>query len=230
METAINCERASQLLNDCVPTVRPPDRPTVQPLILVGASGFGREVFWICRRAGLEVAGFCDDAAEKQTGAFAGVPLLGTLEQAAARLGPGTCFHIAVGDNRARQRLAERAQAVGWKPVAVIDPSAVVARDAVVARGAYVGIGSIVSCMARVAEFAIVNHHVTIGHDAAVGAYTQLCPGVRVSGGCVLGEGALLGSNAAILPGKRMGNWSVLGAGSVAMADIADHAHVVRVR
>jgi acetyltransferase EpsM len=217
-------------LNDCVPTVRPPDRPTVQPLILIGASGFGREVLWVCRRAGLEVAGFCDDAAEKQTGAFAGVPLLGNIGQAAARLGAGISFHIAVGDNRARQRLAEHAQAVGWKAVAVIDPSASVAPDAVAEPGAYVGIGSVVSCMSHVARFAIVNHHVTVGHDVAVGAYAQLCPGVRVSGGCVLGEGSLLGSNAAILPGKRMGNWSVLGAGSVAMADIGDHAHVVRVR
>ena len=228
--TDMEFERASQLLNDGVPTARPPNRPTVQPVILIGASGFGREVFWVCRRAGLEVAGFCDDAAEKQTGAFAGVPLLGTVEQAAARFGAGTLFHIAVGDNRARQRLAARAQAAGWKPAAVIDSSASVAPDAAVEPGAYVGIGSVVSCMVRVAEFAIVNHHVTVGHDVTVGAYAQLCPGVRVSGGCVLGEGTLLGSNAAILPGKRMGNWSVLGAGSVAMTDIADGAHVVRVR
>ena len=206
---------------------------SIQPLpllILIGASGFGREVLWVCRRAGLAVAGFCDDAADKQSGLLDGVPLLGAVEQAAVRYGAGTCFHIAVGDNRARQHLAERALACGWGPVAVIDPSAMLAPDAVVEPGAYVGIGSVVSCQTLVARFAIINHQVTLGHEAVVGAFAQLCPGVRVSGGCTLGEGALLGSNAAILPGKRMGNWSVLGAGSVAMSDIADEAHVVRVR
>ena len=203
---------------------------TAQPFLLIGASGFGCEVLWVCRRAGLTVAGFCDDAAGKQAGALDGLPLLGSIEKAAARFGAGTRFHIAVGDNRARQHLVERAQAVGWVQVAVIDPSAIVAPDAVIDAGAYVGIGSIVSCRSRVSRFVIVNHHVTVGHEVEVGAFAQLCPGVRVSGGCVLGEGALLGSNAAILPGKRMGSWAVLGAGSVAMTDIADGAHVVRVR
>ena len=201
-----------------------------QPVLLIGASGFGREVCWACQRAGVPMAGCCDDAAARQSGDFCGIPLLGAIEVAAARLGAGTRFHVAVGDNRARQKLAARALAVGWVPVAVIDPLAIVAPDAVVAPGAYVGIGSVVSCLARVERFVIVNHHVTVGHEATIGAFAQLCPGVRVSGNCVLGEGALLGSTAAILPGRRMGDWAVLGAGSVAMADIPDGAHVVRAR
>ena len=202
----------------------------MKPVVLIGAGGFGRELLWACDRAGMTVAGFCDDAADRQTGEFAGRPLLGTIEAATARFGAGTRFHIAVGDNRARQRLSALALAAGWVPVAIVDPAALVAPDAVIAPGAYVGIGSVVSCLARVERFALVNHHVTIGHEAVVGAFAQLCPGARVSGNCVLGEGALLGSNAVILPGKRMGSWSVLGAGSVAMADIADQARVVRVR
>ena len=213
-----------------LPVIRQEGMRTSMPLVLIGASGFGREVLWACQRAGLAVVGFCDDAAERQSGEVAGLPLLGTIEQAATRLGRGTPFHIAVGDNRGRQRLAERALACGWAPVAVVDPAAIVAPDAVIEPGAYVGIGSVVSCRAQVARFAIINLQVTVGHDAVVGAFAQLCPGVRVSGACVLGEGALLGSNAAILPGKRMGCWSVLGAGSVAMTDLADGAHVVRVK
>ena len=77
--------------------------------LIVGASGFGREVLWVCRRAGLEVTGFCDDDGGKQSGEFAGLPLLGTIEREAERLGAGVRFHCAVGDNRARQRLAARA-------------------------------------------------------------------------------------------------------------------------
>ncbi len=204
--------------------------PPVGPLVLIGASGLGREILWVCGRAGIAVAGFCDDAPDKQAGTFAGQPLLGSIEQAAAHGSGKICFHVAVGDNRARQRLAERALACGWSPATVIDPSASLAPDAVVAPGVYVGIGSVISSLARVAPFAIVNHHVTVGHEAVLGAFAQLCPGVRVSGNCALGEGALLGSNAVLLPGKSMGDWSVLGAGAVAVSDLVAGAHVVRVR
>jgi sugar O-acyltransferase (sialic acid O-acetyltransferase NeuD family) len=206
------------------------DLSAAGPLVLIGASGFGREVLWVCRRGGLAVAGFCDDAADKQEGVFAGLPLLGTIERAAAAGGGPRFFHVSVGDNRARQQLVSRALACGWSPAAVIDPSAVVAPDAVIEDGAYVGIGSIVSCRSQLGCGVIVNHHVTVGHDCQVAPFAQLCPGVRVSGGCTLGEGALLGSNATILPNRRMGAWSVLGAGTVAVRDLEDGAHVVRVR
>lgn len=196
--------------------------------VLIGAGGFGREVLWVCRRAGLEAAGFCDDAAGLQAGLCDGLPLLGAIEQAAARLGPGTGFHCAAGDNRARERLAARALACGWAPVSIIDPSAAVAPDARLGAGTYVGIGSVVSCGSEIGRFVIVNHHVTVGHDARLGDFAQLCPGVRVSGGCAVGAGALLGSNAVVIPRCRVGAWATLGAGATAMRDVPDGEARVR--
>ena len=112
------------------------NHPAAPAVVLIGASGFGLEVHWVCRRAGLAVIGFCDDAADKQSGTFDGLPLLGSMDAAAGAFGGGTNFHVAVGDNRARQRLAERALARGWVPVSVVDPSALVAPDAVIDPGA----------------------------------------------------------------------------------------------
>ncbi len=212
------------------PTVRPSDRPTAQPIILIGASGFGREVLWVCRRAGLEVVGFCDDAADKQAGTFCDLPLLGSIEQAAGRLGPGVRFHCAVGGNRDRQRLVLRALAAGWAPVSVADPSAIIAPDAAVGEGTFIGPLTVVSCCANVGTFVLVNQHVSVGHDSRLGDFSQVCPGARVSGYCVIGEGAFLGSNAVLLPTRRMGNWSVLGAAALGLSNIDDGATVARVR
>ncbi len=215
-------------------TILPSSRPTVSPshrlTVLIGASGFGLELLWVCRRAGLDVAGFCDDAADKQSGSFCDLPLFGRIEEAALHLPVGTTFHCAVGSNRARQTLAERALAVGWVPVTVVDPSALIAPDTAIEAGAYVGIGSVVSCLAQVGRFAIVNHHVTVGHEAVIGAFAQLCPGVRVSGACTVGEGALLGSNAVVIPGRRVGAWATLGAGAVALRDVPDNQSVIRLQ
>lgn len=199
-------------------------------LVLIGASGFGREVLWICRRAGLAVAGFCDDAADKQSGVFADLPLLGMIEQATERFGKGTRFHCAVGNNRDRQRLTDRALDVGWTPVTVMDPAAIIAPDTVVGDGTFIGPCAFVSCCVSVGRAVLINHHASVGHDVRLGDFSQVCPGARVSGNCVIGAGAFLGSNAVLLPTRRMGNWSLLGACALGLSDLKDGTTVARVR
>ena len=199
-------------------------------VIIIGASGCGAEVAWVGQRAGFDIVGFCDDAADKQVGTFANRPQLGTIERAGETLGREVRFHVAVGNNRARQRLTERAEHLGWKALTIADPSAICAPDAVLGEGCYIGIGSVISCGATLGRGVIVNHHVTVGHDCAVGDFAQLCPGVRVSGGCRIGEGALLGSNAVTLPGRKVGAWATLGAGGLALRDIPDGESRVRIQ
>jgi len=200
-------------------------------LVIIGASGFGREIAWIIKRMNavfpqFELLGFSDDAADKQSGLCGAYPLLGRIEEAA---GCGAeFFFCAIGSNRARQAVTDRAVAVGLQPVTVIDPSAIVAPDAVIGDGGYIGIGSVVSAGARLGAGVIVNHQVTVGHDVEIGNFAQLCPGVRVSGGCKVGEGALLGSNACTIPGVRIGAWATVGAGAAALRDVVECGSVLR--
>ena len=199
-------------------------------IIIIGASGFGKEVAWIIGRMNsvapmFEIEGFCDDAPDKQEGMFAGYPLLGAL----ANVKPtGLGFICAIGDNRARQRVTAQAVGAGFSPVTVIDPTAAIAPDAVIGAGSFVGIGSIVSVGARLGKGVVVNNQVCVGHDATLGDFAQACPGVHISGGCDIGEGALLGTNAATLPLKKIGAWSTLGIGTTALRDIPDNATIIR--
>lgn len=199
-------------------------------IVIIGASGFGAEVAWVCRRAGIDVIGYCDDAESKLSGEFERLPLLGTIEHASETFGVAVHFHVAVGNNRARKQLAERAGRQGWMPVTVVDPSANCAPDAVLGDGCYVGIGSVISRGSTLGRQVIVNHQVTVGHDCIVEDYAQLCPGVRVSGGCRINEGALLGSNGVMIPGRTVGAWATLGAGGIALHDIPDGESQVRLR
>ena len=205
----------------------------MRKLVIVGASGFGREAAWVAERInglgpGFVLLGFCDDAEEKRTGECGAYPLLGRVE-AAAKSG-AELFFCAIGNNRARQAVTARALAAGLKPLTLIDPSAAVAPDVVIGAGSYVGIGSVVSAGARLGSGVIVNHHVCVGHDVTLGDFAQLCPGVCVSGGCVIGEGALLGTNAGTIPQRRVGAWATVGAGVTTMRDVADETSVVRVK
>jgi len=202
-------------------------------IIIIGASGFGKEVAWVIGRMNrlsptFDLIGFCDDAADKQGGTFAGHPLLGALANVPDPAGLG--FICAIGNNRARQRVTAQAIGAGLVPVTVIDPTAAVAPDADIGAGTFIGIGSIVSVGARLGNGVIVNHQACVGHDAALGDFVQVCPGVHISGGCAIGEGALLGTNAATLPLMRMGAWSTLGAGTAALRDIPVNATVIRLK
>ncbi len=206
----------------------------MKKIIIIGASGFGKEIAWIMdrmNRAGSELGliGFCDDALNKQSGTFAGFPLLGTLEAAAAQL-PGARFICAIGNNHARQSVVARACAAGLLPHSIIDTSAVIAPDTTIGKGSFIGIGSIVSSGTVIGSHVIVNHQACIGHDVTLADFVQVCPGARISGGCDIGEGALLGTNAVMIPLTKMGAWSTLGAGSTALTNIPDYTTIARLK
>ena len=203
----------------------------MRKIIIIGASGFGREVAWIVERINgvsprFELLGFCDDADDKRTGVCGTYPLLGRVEEAAKS--GAELFFCAIGNNRARQAVTARALAAGLQAATVIDPSAVISADGEIGEGCYVGINSVVSVGVRLGVSVIVNHHVCVGHDVAVGDFAQLCPGVCVSGGCMIGEGAMLGTNAGTIPLKRVGAWATVGAGVTTLSDVAEGGSMVR--
>jgi sugar O-acyltransferase (sialic acid O-acetyltransferase NeuD family) len=206
----------------------------MKKVIIIGASGFGKEAAWIMDRmnqAGqkLGLLGFCDDAPDKQEGLFAGFALLGTVEAAAAQL-PGARFFCAIGNNSARQSVVARAQAVGLIPLTLIDPTAIIAPDTTIGEGAFIGISTIVSSGAKVGKHVIVNHQACVGHDVTIADFAQVCPGARISGGCRINEGALLGTNAATIPLVNVGAWSTLGAGTTALTSLPDHTTRTRLK
>jgi len=203
----------------------------MRKLVIIGASGFGREIAWIVERirvtlSDLELVGFCDDATDKQTGTVGRYLLLGRVEEAVKR--GAELFFCAIGNNRARQSVTARAMGVGLRPLTLVDPSAAVAPDAQIGEGCYVGIGSVVSTGARLGAGVIVNHHVCVGHDVIAGDFAQLCPGVRVSGGCRLGEGVLMGSNACMIPCQTIGAWATIGAGAAVLRNVATDGSIIR--
>lgn len=205
-------------------------------LIIIGAGGFAKEVAWTVERMNAQtptytLKGVCDDAFDRQQGTCCGVPLMGSIEKAAEQLaleGVQPWFHCTIGDNARRKEVVARALQAGWKPATIVDPSVLIAPGVVLGEGVYVGIGCVVSADVTIGAYALLNFQVTVGHDAVLGAYVQVCPGVRISGWCELGEGALLGSNAVIVQKRKMGAWSVLGAGTVAFRDILEKETMVR--
>jgi sugar O-acyltransferase (sialic acid O-acetyltransferase NeuD family) len=195
------------------------------PLVIVGAGGFGREVRDLARRAGLEVAGFLDDAVSDEFPLDA--PFLGDLD---AALPDGVRCVVAIGQPPMRRKVVERLVAAGRTFASpVVHPTAEIAPSAVVGGGAIITYGCVVTSDAMIGAHTVLNLGTTVGHDAVVGEGVSLMPGVRVSGSVRIGDDVLIGTNAVLLNGVRIGDGASVGAGAVVTRDVPSGVTVVGV-
>lgn len=197
-------------------TARNVNREAPIRVVILGAGGHGKEIAWNLRQMNavkpeFEIIGYCDDA--KPAGEIVlGLPVLGTPEQVAARFGGDLGYICGVAKNKMRPALVARAEQAGWSPVSVIHPSAVIAEDVEIGAGSYIAAQCYVGPGARLARHTLVNVIASVGHDVVLEEHTQICPGVKLSGGAIIREGAFLGSNAVVAPGVEVGAWSTVSA------------------
>lgn len=187
------------------------------PVAVIGAGGHAKVVIATLRAAGVAVAAAFDDDAERHGTELLGVPVRGPAA-AAAGLGCRRAV-LAVGDNRARRRLAA-ALGAGLEWVTVVHPRAWVDPDARLGAGTVVFAGAVVQPGAEIGAHAIVNTAASIDHDCRVGDFAHLGPGCRLCGGVTVGEGALAGVGCAVAPGLTIGAWAVVGAGAAVVRDL----------
>ena len=204
----------------------------LQKLIVVGAGGFGPEIVWAAENMNgrfptFDILGFCDDSPQKKGWNLYGYRVFGTPEEIDSKWEVKPGFVCGIGNNLQRAKVVERVMKLGWQPVTVVDPSVVVAKTVRIGKGTYVGAGSIVSPQAQLGDHVMINHCCSIGHDSRLESYSQVCPGGRISGHCVLGTGAMIGSNAVLAVRVKVGANGTVGAGSFALTDVPDGATVV---
>jgi sugar O-acyltransferase (sialic acid O-acetyltransferase NeuD family) len=211
-----------------------------QSLLIVGAGGLGTELAWVAEEMNSaadrddaatlpwQILGYADDAPEKRGTCLGQYLVHGTIKEAAEKFATqDVAFAVAIGDNYTRERLAHAAEAAGWHPATLVHPSVILAKDAQVGAGTYIAPGCVLCPRAQVGSHVIINTHVSVGHDSVLEDYTQVCPGVRISGGCRIGKLAFLGSNASLTPGVAVGGGAVVGANSHAVRTVSPGVTVV---
>jgi sugar O-acyltransferase (sialic acid O-acetyltransferase NeuD family) len=198
-------------------------------LVIVGAGGFGREVFQLlldinAASPTFDVLGFLDDG-EVQLPRLErlGASLLGA---SSALAGLGASFVIAIGSPDTRRRIDARLRSSA--PTAILThPSASVGSDVDVGAGAVIAAGARLTTNVSLGRHVHVNVNCTIGHDVVIEDYATLYPGVHLGGGCVIEAGATLGTGCVVLPGVRVGRGAIVGAGAVVARDVRPDTTVV---
>ena len=200
----------------------------MRDLFIVGAGGFGREAVWTVERINAaaqqplwRVIGFADDDPARSTGNFEGYKLLGSVEKA-SKDHPGASVFIAIGDNLTRRKIYARLR--GHDFPSLIDPTAHVSPTTEFKHGTYIAVGAVVSVGTEIGKFVIINARSAVGHDSTVGDFSNIAPGVSLSGHSTLGEYVFMGTNSCTAPGMKVGDGASVACGTPVLADVAPGA------
>ena len=197
--------------------------PVRQRVVVIGASGFGRECLdvveaMVAAGAPIELVGVVDDAPSAVSLdrlAVRRIAHLGSVVDLAREWDTSVGYVLGIGHPPTRIALVARLEAAGFSPVSLVHPSAVLGSVISMGPGVVVCAGVVVSTNVTLGRHVHLNPHATIGHDAVLADFVSVNPGAVVSGEVTVGAGTLVGASATILQGLLVREDVVIGAGSV---------------
>jgi sugar O-acyltransferase (sialic acid O-acetyltransferase NeuD family) len=194
---------------------------SVQPLILIGRGGFGREVSaWIkARNLPYRIEGFLDDTQR-------GPEVLGPIQGHSPVAAEKVLHLVCLGDGRPRQQLRTKLEARGAHFATLVFPEVTSASTLSCSKNSiFMGACSI-------------SHNVSMGNDVLVQGFAIIGHDVEVGDGCTISNHAFVGGNArlepfctihphaVVLPNVVVGKGAVVGAGTVAIKNVPPGATV----
>ena len=196
---------------------------TKKKLFIVGAGGFGREVYGVARAAAAtgadwELAGFLDyndDPLQKYS-----YPVINHGDPALYQPAVGDCFVCAIGDPAGKLKISADLKARGAEFITLIHPSVLIGPNCVLGEGCILCAGAVLTADVTLGSFVTINVHSSAGHDAVIGDGCTLSAHVDITGGVQLGRGVFLGSHASVLPKMKVGDFAKIGAGSVVVRNV----------
>ena len=201
-------------------------------LIIIGARGFGREIYSVVKNSKdvingeMDIKGFLDskaDAFEGLRGAYP--PILCAPEDYEVQ--PDDVFFVAMGEPKWRKHYAELIESKGGHFYTFISDAAFVNETAQVGEGSYIARWCAVSDNVTLGKHVIMHPYTNIGHDAVVKDYGTLLSDVFIGGYAEVGECSQMSPKSMIIPHKKIGNNVMVGAASVVMRNIKDGLSVI---
>ncbi|AUZ35717.1 acetyltransferase [Arthrobacter sp. PGP41] len=202
--------------------------PTIAPIVLIGAGGFGRETIEALKAESeatgrpTRLVGVVDSRPTEfklQRLKSLDVPFLGT-EEAWLATRPTEEFVVGIGDPAIRAQAHGRLTAAGLRPGIVIHPSAGIGSNCRIDPGTVVCAGAQVSSFVTLGLHSHVNPHSTIGHDAVLEEFVSVNPGAVLSGMVHCCTRVLIGAGATVLQGLTIGAAATVGAMACVTRDV----------
>jgi sugar O-acyltransferase (sialic acid O-acetyltransferase NeuD family) len=194
----------------------------VKQIAVYGGGGFAREVAWLVQACNekskiYQVVCFLDDNLEARNKILNGIPVM-DLEEAHKRF-PNASVVGGVGSPQIRQRLMEKAAAMGFSFKTIIHPRTERSEWIKIGVGTVICAGNILTTNIVFGQHVQINLDCTVGHDVIIKDYGTLAPGVHISGCIHLGQRVYVGTGAVIINGTQekpiiIGDDVIIGAGA----------------
>lgn len=199
-------------------------------LLIVGAGGFGREVFhWVRQHPDhgrlWQVEGFLDDKPDALAGYDYNPGIVGSVRDYQAS--PDDLLVVGLALPRIKKAVVEHLLSRGGEFLTFVHPSVVMGGNVRIGRGTFVCPGAVITSDVTLGNFVTFNCSSTMGHDATLGDFVTLSGHCDITGFCQVGEGAFFGSHGCMIPRTKVGAWATVGAGSTVIINVPPGVTVI---
>jgi len=194
--------------------------------VIIGAGGFGREVYHIMENnESYKCIGFIDNNNLLDN---LPAPIIGhesSFNDLLSNYSFSNCV-IAIGEMKKRKKIFKRIESFSTNFPFIKDSSVRNYSENNINIGSILYPGVVIMNDCHIGKFTLINSGVTIGHDVFIGDFCNINPGVNLAGKIVIGDGTLIGIGACIKENINIGKNVVIGAGSVVIDDVPDNTTV----
>ncbi|WP_460812496.1 acetyltransferase [Nocardioides salsibiostraticola] len=206
-----------------------------EPLVIIGAGGFGRETADVVEAINAaaqapvwDLVGIVDDspsATNLERLASRGIIHAGSSADLMARV-ERPHYVVGIGNPPVRKLVADRFDVAGFAAATLIHPEATIGSHTVIGEGTVILAGARVTTNITLGRHVHLNPNVTIGHDTVLEDFVSMNPSSSVSGDCVVETGSLIGVGAVVLNRLVVGSEALIGGSACVVRDVPKRAVV----
>lgn len=194
----------------------------MKDLIIVGASGLGREIAdWIEDINEVEptwnVLGFIDDNLNALDGYPSEYKVLGTI----ADWNPKNSewFVCGLAFPEVKRLCVGLLQSKGAKFATIIHPTAIISKFSEIGEGSVITQRSGLNTNTKVGKFVTLLES-RMGHDSCIGDYSTLSGDCNINGHVTIGHDVYISCGVSIAPSKKIGDGAKVGIGSIVISNV----------
>jgi sugar O-acyltransferase (sialic acid O-acetyltransferase NeuD family) len=131
-------------------------------------------------------------------------------------------FVLGIGDNLARERIAELIISKKGNILTVLHPDTTISEIANIGEGVFVARNVSINLLVSIGNYCILNTGAIIDHECILGNCVHVAPGAVLAGNVRVGDRAFIGANSVVKQGITIGRDAIIGAGSVVIRDVPD--------
>lgn len=194
----------------------------IKKIIIVGASGFGREVLKYIEDINeanhqWDIKGFIDDNLYALEGVSCDYAVIGTIEEWQPK--KNEVFVCALAFPETKKRIVTLLKNKGAIFITLIHPTVTINKHSHIGEGCVLSPNCVVSDNAYIGDFATILGS-GIAHDAYIGDYSTLSGRCAINGHVKVGEMVYMGCGVLVAPSKKIGDKAIVGIGSVVVTNV----------